>query len=149
MICYDNCHMSSEITQSVTYDRNYDVFQHSNFIFSQKFISLFSGLFYDETDLMVTFKIKSECWIFKCWPNGWCFVHQAWLPKRMCDFKNWFGNKNWRQIYVIISSIVPSSISWPKCCINLVGKISHYIIVMVDPIRLVYHSLASWIQVDF
>jgi hypothetical protein len=31
----------------------YDDFQHVNFIFSQKFISLFWGLFNEETDLRV------------------------------------------------------------------------------------------------
>jgi hypothetical protein len=44
--------MSSEIIQSVAYD-NYDDFQHVNFIFSKKFISLFWELFNDETDLRV------------------------------------------------------------------------------------------------
>jgi hypothetical protein len=44
--------MSSEIIQSVAND-NYDDFQHVNFIFSQKFKSLFWGLFNDETDLRV------------------------------------------------------------------------------------------------
>jgi hypothetical protein len=44
--------MSSEIIQNVAYD-NYDDFQHVNFIFSQNFISLFWGLFNDETDLRV------------------------------------------------------------------------------------------------
>jgi len=44
--------MSSEIIQSVAYD-NYDDFEHVNFIFSQIFISLFWGLFNDETDLRV------------------------------------------------------------------------------------------------
>jgi hypothetical protein len=39
--------MSSEIIESVGYD-NYDDFQHVNFISSQKFISLFWGLFNDE-----------------------------------------------------------------------------------------------------
>jgi hypothetical protein len=42
--------MSNEIIQSVTYD-NYDDFQYINVIFSQNFISLFLGLFSDETDL--------------------------------------------------------------------------------------------------
>jgi hypothetical protein len=46
--------MSSEITQGVAYD-NYDDFQHINFIFSQNFISLFWGLFNDETDLRVRY----------------------------------------------------------------------------------------------
>jgi hypothetical protein len=32
---------------------NYDDFQHVNFMFSQNFISLFSGLFKDETDIRV------------------------------------------------------------------------------------------------
>jgi hypothetical protein len=44
--------MSSEIIQSVAYD-NYDDFQHVNLIFSQNFISLFRGLFNDESDLRV------------------------------------------------------------------------------------------------
>jgi len=44
--------MSNEIIQSVAYD-NYDDFQHVNFIFSQDFISLFGGLFSDETKLRV------------------------------------------------------------------------------------------------
>jgi len=39
MIYYDICHMRSEIILSVAYD-NYDDFQHVNFIFSQKIISL-------------------------------------------------------------------------------------------------------------
>jgi len=34
---------------------NYDDFQHVNFIFSQNFISLFWGLFNDETDLRVRY----------------------------------------------------------------------------------------------
>ncbi len=37
------CHISSENIQSVAYD-NYDDFQHVNFRFSQKIISLFWGL---------------------------------------------------------------------------------------------------------
>jgi hypothetical protein len=41
--------MSSEIIQSVAYD-NYDDFWHINVIFSQNFISLFWGLYNDETD---------------------------------------------------------------------------------------------------
>jgi len=41
--------MSSEIIQNITYD-NYDHFQHVNFMFSQIFMSLFSGLFNDETN---------------------------------------------------------------------------------------------------
>jgi hypothetical protein len=40
--------VSNEITQSVAYD-NYDDFQHINVLFSQNFISLFLGLFNDET----------------------------------------------------------------------------------------------------
>jgi hypothetical protein len=44
--------MSSEIIQSVAYD-NYGDFQHVNFILSQDFISLFEGLFSDETKLRV------------------------------------------------------------------------------------------------
>jgi hypothetical protein len=46
--------MSSEIIQSVAYN-NYDDFQHVNFIFSQIFISLFWGLYNDETDLRVRY----------------------------------------------------------------------------------------------
>jgi hypothetical protein len=46
--------MNSEIIQNVAYD-NYDDFQHDNFIFSQIFISLFWGLFNDETDLRVRY----------------------------------------------------------------------------------------------
>jgi len=42
--------MNSEIIQNVAYD-NYDNFKHVNFIFSQIFISLFWGLFNNETDL--------------------------------------------------------------------------------------------------
>jgi hypothetical protein len=38
----------------VAYD-NYDDFQHVNFTFSQNFISLFWGLFNDETDLRVRY----------------------------------------------------------------------------------------------
>jgi hypothetical protein len=43
---------SSEIIRIVAYD-NYDDFQHVNSYFSQKFISLFWGLFIEETDLRV------------------------------------------------------------------------------------------------
>ncbi len=46
--------LSSEVIQSVAYD-NYDDFQQVNFIFSQKFIPLFWGLFNDETDLRVRY----------------------------------------------------------------------------------------------
>jgi hypothetical protein len=48
------CDMSSEIIQNVAYD-NYDGFQHVNFVFSQYFISLFWGLFNNETDLKVRY----------------------------------------------------------------------------------------------
>ncbi len=44
--------MTNEIIQSVSYD-NYDGFQHIKVLFSQNFISLFLGLFNDETDLRV------------------------------------------------------------------------------------------------
>jgi len=44
------CDMSSEIIQGVAYD-NYANFQHVKFIFSQSFISLFWGLFNDQTEL--------------------------------------------------------------------------------------------------
>jgi hypothetical protein len=44
--------MSNEINQIVSYN-NYDGFEHVNFIFSQNFISLFSWLFNDETNLRV------------------------------------------------------------------------------------------------
>jgi hypothetical protein len=40
--------MGSEIIQSEVYN-NFDDSQHVNFIFSQNFISLFWGLFNDET----------------------------------------------------------------------------------------------------
>jgi len=46
--------LSSEVIQSVAYD-NYDDFQQVNFIFSQKCIPLFWGLFNDETDLRVRY----------------------------------------------------------------------------------------------
>jgi hypothetical protein len=52
---YYNSHMSSEIIQSV-FDDDRDNFQHVNFIFSQKFISLFWGLFNDQTDLRVRYR---------------------------------------------------------------------------------------------
>jgi hypothetical protein len=48
--------MSGEIIQNVAYD-NYNDFQHVNFIFSQFFISLFWGLFNDETDLRVRYVV--------------------------------------------------------------------------------------------
>jgi hypothetical protein len=44
--------MSRETIQSVVYD-NYNDFQYVNLIFSQNFISLFWGLFNDETDFRV------------------------------------------------------------------------------------------------
>jgi len=44
--------MSSEIIKNVAYE-NYDDFQHVNFIFTKKFISIFWGLFNDESDLRV------------------------------------------------------------------------------------------------
>jgi hypothetical protein len=43
---------SDNIIQNADYD-NYNDFQCVNFIFSQNFISLFWGLFNDETDLRV------------------------------------------------------------------------------------------------
>jgi len=48
--------MSIEIVQNRAYG-NYDDFQHVNFIFSQKFISLFGGLFNDETNLRVRYSV--------------------------------------------------------------------------------------------
>jgi hypothetical protein len=44
--------VSCEIIQNVA-SNNCDDFQHVNFIFSQNFISLFWGLFNEETDLRV------------------------------------------------------------------------------------------------
>jgi hypothetical protein len=49
--------MSCEIIQNVASD-NYNDFQHVNFIFSKIFISLFWGLFNDETDLRVRYRLK-------------------------------------------------------------------------------------------
>jgi len=46
--------MSSEIIQNVAYD-NYNNFQHVNFIFSQKFMSLSCGLFNDGIDLKIKY----------------------------------------------------------------------------------------------
>jgi hypothetical protein len=40
-------------------NHNYDDFQHVNFMFSQKFISLFWELFVDETDLRVRYLVSS------------------------------------------------------------------------------------------
>jgi hypothetical protein len=50
--------MSSEIIQGVAYD-NYDYFQRVKFIFSQSFISLFWGLFNDQTDLRATYELAT------------------------------------------------------------------------------------------
>jgi hypothetical protein len=47
MIYYEIVTWVAEIIQSVAYDNNYVGFQHVNFLFSQKFISLFWGLFND------------------------------------------------------------------------------------------------------
>jgi hypothetical protein len=47
--------MNSEIIQNVTTYDNYDDFQHDNFISSQNFISLFWGLFDDETHLRIRY----------------------------------------------------------------------------------------------
>jgi hypothetical protein len=47
------CDMSSEFIQNVAY-YNDDDFQYVNFIFLRDFISLFWGLFNDETDLRVS-----------------------------------------------------------------------------------------------
>jgi hypothetical protein len=46
--------MSNEIIKGVAY-YNYDDFQHLNFIFPQNFISLFWGLFNDETNLRISY----------------------------------------------------------------------------------------------
>jgi hypothetical protein len=46
--------MSNEIIQIVAYD-HYADFEHINIIFSQNFISLFLGLFNDETNLRVRY----------------------------------------------------------------------------------------------
>jgi hypothetical protein len=51
--------MNSEIIQNVAFDNYDDDFQHDNFIFSQKFISLFWGLFNDETDLSLRYNVLS------------------------------------------------------------------------------------------
>jgi hypothetical protein len=49
ILCF---HMISEIIQSVGYE-SYDNSHHVHFIFSQKFVSLFWGLFDDEIDIRV------------------------------------------------------------------------------------------------
>jgi hypothetical protein len=61
--------MSSEIIQSVTYD-NYDDFQHVNFIFSQKFISVILGLFNNEIDFRVRYSNTIYVWRLK-----WCVTY--------------------------------------------------------------------------
>jgi hypothetical protein len=48
MIYYDIVILVVKLFRVEAY-KNYDDFQHMNFIFSQKFISLFGGLFNDET----------------------------------------------------------------------------------------------------
>jgi hypothetical protein len=53
--------MSSEIVKSVVCN-NYNDFQHVNFIFSQNFISLFWGLFNDETNLKVRYIVNDLRW---------------------------------------------------------------------------------------
>jgi len=57
--------MSSEIIQNVAND-NYDDFQWVNFMFSQNFISLFWGLFNDETDLRVRYQWQKNLLTYKC-----------------------------------------------------------------------------------
>jgi hypothetical protein len=49
--------MSCEIIQNIASD-NYNDFQHVNFIFSKIFISLFRGLFNNETNLRVRYRLK-------------------------------------------------------------------------------------------
>ncbi len=67
--------MNSEIIQNAAYD-NYDDFQHDNFIFSQNFISLFQGLFNDETDLRVRYNISVEnIHIYMVCGIGLCLKH--------------------------------------------------------------------------
>jgi len=56
--------MTSEIIQNVANDE-YDDFQHVNFIFSQNFISLFWGLFNDETDLRVRYQCNTSFYLTK------------------------------------------------------------------------------------
>jgi hypothetical protein len=51
------CDMSSEIIQNVA-SNNYNDFQHVNFIFFKIFISLFWGLFNNETNLRVRYWLK-------------------------------------------------------------------------------------------
>jgi hypothetical protein len=48
------CDRSTEFIQNVAYD--YDDFQHVHFIISQNFISLFWGLFNDETDFRIRYE---------------------------------------------------------------------------------------------
>jgi len=52
--------MSGEIIQRVVYD-NYDDFQHVNFLISLNFLSLFGGLFNDETDIRVRYYLHKCC----------------------------------------------------------------------------------------
>jgi hypothetical protein len=56
--------MTSEIIQNVANDE-YDDFQDVNFIFSQNFISLFWGLFNDETDLRVRYQYNTSFYLTK------------------------------------------------------------------------------------
>jgi len=91
-ISYSYCDMSSEIIQSVVYD-NYNEFQHVNFIPSQNFISLFWGLFNDETDLRARYRFFFNIGILivvdtHC-PSTTCLCFnqfQALLTQHLCHY---------------------------------------------------------------
>jgi hypothetical protein len=57
MIYYDIFLVVMKLFRSVK-NHNYDDFQYDNFMFSQKFISLFWRLFDDETDLSVRYLVS-------------------------------------------------------------------------------------------
>jgi hypothetical protein len=65
--------MNSEIIQNVSSD-NYDDFQHDNFIFSQIFVSLFQGLFNEETDLRVRYWRWQSQVIMKSFLSVYCLL---------------------------------------------------------------------------
>jgi hypothetical protein len=93
MIYYDIIVWVVKNSQSVAYD-NYDDFQHVNFIFSQKFGSLFSN------DMHVNCVICSNAseWFKSLWPRFF-YVKEGSAVSGFEALTNWEGGQQCLPIY--------------------------------------------------
>jgi hypothetical protein len=100
------CHMHTQISPSVAND-NYDDFQHVNFIFSHKIISVFWGLFNDKTNLrirystrvvVIMFYLVAKLWLLNTIREIYVFLTSVKRGYLYLLLKKVLGSKKWKGI---------------------------------------------------